>query len=444
MNTLRDLKEQATARLLNGDHETALWAFGKLVGAAPTNLDARLRVADCLLALGQAQAAATVYTAVARHSALTGYPLRALAALKILAKLEPKMGQAISGLAGIYSCYSPRISQAVSQPAFDDLSGPLPPGFEIGQPPPTDKLVEAAVDMAANTGTMGGDTNARVRPLVIFSELPDDDFTAVFNALILRRYRPGDKVIEQGQTGQSFYIVVRGTVRVSRTTDEGEEVTLADLSDRAIFGEMALVSAQPRSATVTALDDCDLLEFDQKALEAADEQLGTVGRALAKFTSERLLKNMLATSALFRPLDREQRLDLMKRFGRHEVQPGDHLIEEGHAGRGLFVVLSGQVEVWKQDGGNKVSLATLGPGEMFGEISLVHEEVTTATVTAVGHATVLFLKREIFQRLLQAFSTIREYVEELGEERLMDTAITMSEDDMDESIDVDLDDIIMV
>ena len=443
MGTLRDLRDQATARLLNGDHLAALFAFGKIVEHVPEDLDARLRVGDCLLALGKAQEAAGVYMTVARHGANTGFPLRALVALKILVELEPKLVSSISGLAGIYNCHSPRISQAVPQPEMPDLSGPAP-DVDLGNVPPAEQLVPAAAKLGASTDKLKADPAARLRRLVLFSELPEDDFTAIFTALGLRRYRPGDAIITQGEQGDSFFIVARGKVEVSRTDDLGETATLATLSDRAIFGEMALVSSLPRSATVTAVDDCDLLEFHGKALEAAAEQLTTIGRALSKFTSERLLSNLLATAPLFRPLDRDQRHDLLKRFSRHDVEPGSHIIQEGQAGQGLFAILGGQVEVWKDDAGEKVSLATLGPGEVFGEISLIHDEPTTATVTATTRATVLFLQREIFQRLLEAFAEIRDYVENLGEERLMDTAITMSTEDLDDEIDVDLDDLIMI
>src|SRR5690606_1532813 len=116
-----------------------------------------------------------------------------------------------------------------------------------------------------------------------------------------------------------------------------------------------------------------------------------IALALDKFTRERLLNNLLATSPLFRPLDRTQRFDLVRRFKAHDVAPGVNLIEEGAPGRGLFVLLAGQVDVSKRDGEHKVLLATLGPGDVFGEISLLNEEPASATVTAAAQSTVLVL-----------------------------------------------------
>jgi len=215
-------------------------------------------------------------------------------------------------------------------------------------------------------------------------------------------------------------------------------VVLAKLHGGAIFGEMALVSAEPRSATVVAENDCDLLEFDKAALAAAASEVTTVATALDKFTRERLLTNLLATAPLFRPLDRTQRLDLARRFKALDVAPGTPIIREGDPGKGLYVVLSGGVEVWKTDDGEKVMLANLGPGQVFGEIALLHEEAATANVTATKQSTVLFLARELFQKLVEAIEEIREYVENLGDERLMDTRLSMENTESEPLSDDDL------
>jgi len=66
MNTLADLRAHADAALLAGRHLEALHGYAVLTTLEPINLDARLRIADALLALGEIQRAAVVYTAVAQ------------------------------------------------------------------------------------------------------------------------------------------------------------------------------------------------------------------------------------------------------------------------------------------------------------------------------------------------------------------------------------------
>ena len=121
------------------------------------------------------------------------------------------------------------------------------------------------------------------------------------------------------------------------------------------------------------------------------------------------------------------------------------MIREGQPGRGLFVLLSGELDVSKIDGTDRVLLATLHPGDVFGEISLLNESPTTASVAAARSSTVLFLARENFQRLLEAVPDIRAYIESLSEERMMDTRIVLETSRDDEvSVDLDEDDLILI
>lgn len=432
MRTLHDLHEHADEHLYAGRYAEALHVYAAEVQLNPASLDGRLRVADCLLALGEPQAAAMVYTKLAQYAAHAGYPLRALVALKVLEALEPQLGQLLGGLAELYAKGSPKLGRGVRL-SLGDPGLKLPDGLRFDTPPPLGELATQAARIAMDLSRIAAYPE-KVSPIPVFSELPAADFAAVLGALRLVRARPGQVLIQQGSVGTSFFVLARGEVQVLRAKDDGTSQALAKLHDGAIFGEMALVSAQPRSATVVATDDCDLLEFPREALVAASAQVGAIATALEKFTRERLLNNLLATSPLFRPLDQKQRIDLVRGFAAHDLAPGTPIIREGEEGRGLFLLLSGEADVSKVDGSERVLLATLKPGDVFGEIALLHEERTTATVTTATQCTVLFLSRERFSVLVNAVKEIREYIEQLGDERLMDTQLTLDGGDIDDDM----------
>ena len=436
MRTVEELRRHADERLLSGNYPAALYAYRTLVQLQPNDLDPRLRIADTLLAMGEVQAAAWCYTKLAQHAAAAGYPLRALIALKVLEALEPQLGELLDGVASLYGKGSLSLGRAVRM-SLGDMRYSLPDGFDPNAIPALAELLPSAAQTAADLSRIAAYPQ-RVPPIPLFSELPKEAFADVLRGLRLARVRPGEEILKQGDAGASFFVLARGMGDGVLERDEGETV-LAQLHDGAIFGEMALVSAQPRNATIRAASDADLFEFDRATLEAAASSVDSIARALENFTRERLLHNLVTTSPLFRPLEKDQRWDLVRRFQAHDVTQGTDLIHEGQEGRGLFVLLSGEADVWKRDGDEKVLLATLKPGDVFGEISLLYDEPTTATVTAGTRATVLALPKELFRKLIERVDGIRTYIEELGDQRMLDARLTLdSVGDYDELDEDDL------
>ncbi|HTA20433.1 MAG TPA: cyclic nucleotide-binding domain-containing protein, partial [Polyangia bacterium] len=266
-------------------------------------------------------------------------------------------------------------------------------------------------------------------PLPFFSELPREVFGPVVRALRLRRLADGEFVIREGEPGVAFYLVATGKVRVF-ATQGGRQVERGQLHEGALFGEMSLLTQQPRTASVQVVDEADILELSRESMAAITAEVPSLAVALDKFARERLLKNLLATSPLFRPFNHQQQLDLIRRFDGHEVAAGTVVIREGDAGQGLFVVLAGEVEVSKhQADGGELSLARLRAGDVFGEMSLLTQQPTTATVTAARPSTILFLARDYFQRLVEALPAIRQYFEGLAQRRDIETRLAVGDDE---------------
>ena len=79
--------------------------------------------------------------------------------------------------------------------------------------------------------------------------------------------------------------------------------------------------------------------------------------------------------------------------------------------------------------GSTVPLGTLKTGDVFGEMSLLRNARTTATVVAQRPATVLFLAREYVARIVSAMPEIKNYLEALAEDREIDNQLVMGEDE---------------
>jgi len=77
------------------------------------------------------------------------------------------------------------------------------------------------------------------------------------------QHKAGDVIFQEGDPGNLVYLIQQGKIQISKAMGDRTKV-LAVLSRGEFFGEMALISEKPRSATASALDDCRLLALDKK------------------------------------------------------------------------------------------------------------------------------------------------------------------------------------
>lgn len=129
------------------------------------------------------------------------------------------------------------------------------------------------------------------------------------NAGIAQRrvYDPGAVVIREGEPGRALYLVLNGVLRVSSRVvlhDEcGIQPGICDLKAGDVFGEMTLFELAPRTATVTAVEPCELLEIDAESLIVYMEHHPEMGylllRELYQILTERLRKADERLESLF-------------------------------------------------------------------------------------------------------------------------------------------------
>jgi len=316
-----------------------------------------------------------------------------------------------------------KLAARMAPPALDevvdvtDLTQPAPPNF----------WAEAAL-RAQKAGDDFASFPAALHPIPLLSDLSDDGFRRVIDAILVKRMPDATAVIREGEPGDSFFFVAGGEVRVWNTDSLGRATELARLHEGALFGEMALLQAAPRTASVTVVGEADLLEMGRDSLRAIADELDGVAVALDRFARDRLIKNLLATSPMFKPFSRPQQLELLQRFTSHDVEPGTVVVREGDWTTGLYLVLSGEMQVSKQAHGVDTPLALLRAGEAFGEMALLEGSTATATVTAARRATILYLAREYFERLIDAVPEVRDYFEKLAAGRKQDTKLLLSDD----------------
>jgi CRP-like cAMP-binding protein len=247
----------------------------------------------------------------------------------------------------------------------------------------------------------------------LFSDLPEDAFIALFERCPLQRFDEGQLVFEQGDKADAFYVICAGKTRVFRT-DHGARRDIATLEEGSFFGEMALLSEAPRSASVeAAAEDTQVLAISAEILTELSVKYPAVATALKKFCRQRMLSNLMNNAAIFAPFNRSDRRDLVQKFRARDVKKGDVVVKQGATSDGLYVVLSGEVEV----DASGARIATLKEGEVFGEMSLLTRSPASATVRATRHTSLLRLPKQDFDQLILSHPQVLEHVSVLVDER---------------------------
>jgi CRP-like cAMP-binding protein len=121
------------------------------------------------------------------------------------------------------------------------------------------------------------------------SRLPPRVAEELVGAASIRRFGPGETILEQGRKGEHLYIVGEGEVEVVRLSpDDKTEVALVTLGMGECFGEMSLLTGEATSATVRSRGHSTVLLLSSDRLEELLARYPALGRAFSKLLADRL------------------------------------------------------------------------------------------------------------------------------------------------------------
>lgn len=158
-------------------------------------------------------------------------------------------------------------------------------------PFPTRTMVEAS---AARDYVYGNEGDPKVLPFLksvdFLEALGSDALELLSVSSKFRLYAAGEHVCCQGEAGNSFYIIRRGRVQVGVRDVEGEVILEFEMTAGNYFGEMALLTGEPRSATVTAVVDTELLTVAKEGLREVIVSNPEVEKIISKVLAQRQLR----------------------------------------------------------------------------------------------------------------------------------------------------------
>jgi len=275
------------------------------------------------------------------------------------------------------------------------------------------------------------------------------------NAIVERRFKPGDIICREGEFGATAFYIVDGVAEVylaspiahvkteggargflskltsfltSRDEDErNEESTrsyipidasvdlpyqspIAELGPGELFGEMTCMSYYPRSATVRAKTDCTMLEMLRNVLDIMQRNK-TFREQLDRTYKKRALDSHLRSVPVLAPLTADFIDHLREHVELLRFQPGQIICSQGEVADSFYLVRLGFVKVSQHRPGGDIVLAYLARGSYFGEMAFLTGTPRMATCTALDHVEVVRIPGDDFQLMLDRFPDIRRKLE---------------------------------
>jgi CRP-like cAMP-binding protein len=138
----------------------------------------------------------------------------------------------------------------------------------------------------------------------LFGKLSATEIDALISYARVERYPAGREIFAKGSPGQSLMAVLRGSVKISSLSDSGKEIVFTIFNAGEIFGEIAVLDGDERSADATAMTDCELLVLHRRDLLPVLENRADLCMVLLKILCRKLrLTTEQVEDVLFRHLE---------------------------------------------------------------------------------------------------------------------------------------------
>ncbi len=230
-----------------------------------------------------------------------------------------------------------------------------------------------------------------------------------------------EKIVEEDTLVDSVYILVQGSAEVTRLIAKRQRRIRIKISKKPLkLIKMPLAilnsgdaiglndtgffsSTGKRTATVTALTDCVLLQLDLKKLHEFLQQHQHVETAMYASADQMLRTQFIKQSLPFSRLSQERLMWLAKQITERAVSNGEIIFEEGQIGDCCYLIRSGQIEiVTKNEDGSEHQLAVLKAPTLFGEATLITHAPRNATARALSDCELFELKHEFLSELIES------------------------------------------
>lgn len=300
------------------------------------------------------------------------------------------------------------------------------PDLRLDEWSPTDELEDLAAAQAVCLPTSadsvgrsspasrerGASLRSELANTPLFGDLDSASLHTLISRIRVVILEAGQVLFRQGDAANSLYVIVEGAVV---PIAEGERRRkLAVLERGEFFGEIGLMTKQPRNATIEAIVETKLLAIDRRVLWELIAKQPSVAKSILRFLRARLIDRQIRTNLFFAAFAHAERKAVARQFRILEVKDGTCVVQQGRPPDGLFVVLSGSLA--RVDRERDKEIGEFGLGDVFGGLSLLEGQPADYDVIARGKCWLVVLGEGRFRRILAANPRLARVVRRLAQE----------------------------
>lgn len=225
-----------------------------------------------------------------------------------------------------------------------------------------------------------------------------------------------DVVFDIGEFGTTVYMIAEGSVHVH--VDPSDWSVVVPLESGTFFGELAMISVRPRTATVTAAEHSVIIETPRRTMikvmnsvPSVEQQIheAAMARQLRAYLSQEIAGDLM-TSVI------ETAKDL-------NFKPGQALFQEGEKADGIFIIRKGSVTASHHIGDDEVMAAYIPAGQFIGAGSIVGGKPHYMTARATTQVSATWIEGKKFLEIMDAIPEFRRDVETRIVQQLIDNEV---------------------
>lgn len=301
-----------------------------------------------------------------------------------------------------------------------DLGSIVPGAVDIRDEGMSEGVIEIPIELDddfAPTPLVGEAGERALRETPLLSSLGPESMNRLISEIDLVDLDPGQILFEEGEQGDTLYVVAEGAVSVFSEGPPRKHIST--LEEGAFFGEIAIVTNHVRNATIEADKQrgASVLGIARNVFSNLIEEEPGVLQALLRFLRGRLVHRLIKTSPLFAPFTGPDSRALASKFRFLEVAKGAWVLEQGKRATGLYVLLAGEMEAVRMEHNVERHVGSLQPGSICGEMSMLANQPAPFSVRAMSKSFILQLPIRVFREVIMTHPQVLEFFAEMAEER---------------------------